>query len=108
MPFRSRAKLKERWTLTLLAMTGSTNLSCPIRIPRETRACLQIYIGVGTTFVVLSPQKLSWHIWSSLYNITVEILRALTIKLTQARTRARDTAMARSTDRPRLRARAKA
>ena len=49
-----------------------------------------------------------------LYNITVEILRAPTIKLTQARARtrararamARDRAMARTTDRPRLRARA--
>ena len=44
--------------------------------------------------------------------ITTEILRALTIKLTQARARtramamARDRAMARTTDRPRLRARA--
>ena len=62
----------------------------------------------------LSRQKRSWQIWSGLYNITVEILRALTIKLTQARartrarTRARDRAMARTTDRPRLRARARA
>ena len=59
-------------------------------------------------------QKQSWQIWSGLYNITIEILRALTIKLTQARARtramardmARDRAMARTTDRPRLRARA--
>ena len=47
-----------------------------------------------------------------LYNITVEILRALTIKLTQARARTRamprDRDMARNTDRPRLRARARA
>ena len=68
---------------------------------------------------VLSRQKRSWQIWSGLYNITIEILRALTIKLTQARARtsardmararamARDRAMARTTDRPRLRARAR-
>ena len=37
----------------------------------------------------LSWQKRSWQIWSGLYNITVEILRMLTIKLTQARTRTR-------------------
>ena len=42
------------------------------------------------------------YLWSGLYNITVEILRALTIKLTQARARTR--AMAKTTDRPRLRA----
>ena len=58
----------------------------------------------------MSQQKRSWQIWSGLYNITVEILRALTIKFTQARTRTRaramDRDMARTTDRPRLRARA--
>ena len=58
----------------------------------------------------LSRQKRSWQIWSGLYNITVEIFRALTIKLAQtmarARAMARDWAMARTTDRPRLRARA--
>ena len=60
----------------------------------------------------LSQQKRSWQIWSSLYNITVEILHALTIKFTRAsiRTRARGMsraramamarAMARTTDRP--------
>ena len=40
--------------------------------------------------------------------ITVEILRALTIKLTQARARTRARAMARTTARTRLRARARA
>ena len=39
--------------------------------------------------MVLSRQKRSWQIWSGLYNITVEILRTLTIKLTRARARAR-------------------
>ena len=42
----------------------------------------------------LSRQKRSWQIWSGLYNITVEILRALTIKLTQARARTRARARA--------------
>ena len=51
-----------------------------------------------TAKTVLANKKL----WSGLYNITIEILRALTIKLTQAR----DRAMARTTDRPRLKARA--
>ena len=45
--------------------------------------------------IVLSRQKRSWQIWSGLYNITIEILRALTIKLTQVRARARARAMAR-------------
>ena len=49
----------------------------------------------------LSRQK---QIWSGLYNITVEILRALTIKLTRARATAR--ALTMTKDRPRLRARA--
>ena len=67
-------------------------------------------------YIYLSRQKRSWQIWSGPYNITVEILRALTIKLTQARARtraramaravARDRGMARTTNRPRLRARA--
>ena len=52
----------------------------------------------------LSRQKLSWQIWSGLYNITVEILRALTIKLMRARARAR----ARTRDRPRPRLKARA
>ena len=56
----------------------------------------------------LSRQKRSWQIWSGLYNNTVEILRALTIKLTQAeaRTMARARALTRTKDRPRLRVRA--
>ena len=45
-------------------------------------------------------------LWSGLYNIHRNITRALTIKLTQAG--ARTMAMARTTDRPRLRARARA
>ena len=44
-------------------------------------------------------------LWSGLYNITVEILRALTIKLTRARARTMARALARTRDRPRLRAR---
>ena len=55
-------------------------------------------------------------LWSGLYNITIEILRTLTIKLTQARAmamamamaRTRARALARTRDRPRLRARARA
>ena len=68
--------------------------------------------------MVLSRQKRSWQIWSGLYNITIEILRALTIKLTWARARDRprlraramvsSRARARDRDRPRLRARARA
>ena len=63
----------------------------------------------------LQVEHIVWaQIWSGLYIITVEILRVLTIKLTQARARtmartramARDWAMVRTTDRPRLRARA--
>ena len=53
-------------------------------------------------YCLIEQQKRSWQIWSGLYNITVEILRALTIKLRWARARAR----ARTRDRPRLRARA--
>ena len=37
----------------------------------------------------LSQQKWSWPIWSALYNISVEILRKLTNKLTRASTRTR-------------------
>ena len=46
----------------------------------------------------MSLEFWSWKIWSCLYNITVEILRALTIKLTRAsaRTRARAKAGARA------------
>ena len=54
----------------------------------------------------LSQQKRSWQIWSGLYNITVEILSALTIKLTRARARAMARALTRTKDRPRLWARA--
>ena len=52
----------------------------------------------------LSRQKRSWQLllWSGLYNITVEILRTLTIKLT----RAMAMAMARAMARARARARA--
>ena len=64
----------------------------------------------------LSRQKQYWQLllWSGLYNITVEILRTLTIKLTRARAmamaraRTRARALARTRDRPRLRARARA
>ena len=62
----------------------------------------------------LSRQKRYWQLllWSGLYNITVEILRTLTIKLTRARpmamamamARTRARALARTRDRPRLRA----
>ena len=56
---------------------------------------------------VLSRKKRSWQILSGLYNITVEILRALTIKLTWPRARtmasARAMAKARTRDRPGLR-----
>ena len=38
-------------------------------------------------YTVPVPGKRSWQIWSGLYNITIEILRALIIKLTQARAR---------------------
>ena len=51
-------------------------------------------------------QKRSWQIWLGLYNITLEVLPALTIKLTRARARARARALARTRDRPRLSARA--
>ena len=45
----------------------------------------------------MSRQKRSWQIWSGLCNInTVEILRALTIKLTRARARAMAMARARA------------
>ena len=56
--------------------------------------------------MVLSRQKRSWQIWSGLYNnyYNRNIIRALTIKLTQARARTRAMAMARTTDRPRARA----
>ena len=58
----------------------------------------------------LSLEFWSWKIWPGLYNITVEILRALTIKLTRtsARTRAmsRARAMARAMVSSRARARA--
>ena len=61
-------------------------------------------LGLGLP-IGLSRQKRSWQIWSGLYNITVEILRALTIKLTRAGARgmARARALARTRDRPRLR-----
>ena len=42
----------------------------------------------------MSRQKRSWQIWSDLHNITIEIFRALTIKLTRARARSRDRARA--------------
>ena len=42
--------------------------------------------------------------WSGLYNITVEILRALTIKLTRASARTMDRARAMSRTRARTRA----
>ena len=52
----------------------------------------------------LSRQKRSWQIWSGLYNITVEILRALTIKLTWARARAMARALTKTKDRLRAKA----
>ena len=48
--------------------------------------------------------KTVWQIWSGLYNLTIEILRALIIKLTQARVRAMARARVSSRDRARDRA----
>ena len=78
-------------------------------------ACVCVCVCVCVSTVKdLSQQKCSWKIWSGLYNITVEILRVLTIKLTwaSARTRAMSRAMAMARTRARAmvtsRARAKA
>ena len=68
------------------------NINCIPTLSPETRQHLAM-IAIG-----LSRQKRSWQIWSGLYNITVEILRALTIKLTRARARA----LVRTRDRPSL------
>ena len=62
----------------------------------------------ASTPVYLSQQKWSWQIWSGLYNITVEILRTLKFKLTQASARTRATARAMARTRARARARAMA
>ena len=70
----------------------------PISGPLLMSKALQLY---------LSQQKRSWQIWSGLYNITVEILRVLTIKLTQARARTRARTRARARARAMARDRAR-
>ena len=74
-------------------------------LPRKRTVCCTPVYSLCTVFYCHDKNGPAWSV---LYNITVEILRALTIKLTQARARsmAMARAMVRTRDRPRLRTRA--